>query len=88
MANREYFGVAIGFTVASMGLTIGPLTGGALNPAVALLGRIASDQPLAIGTVVPWYYVAGPTAGAVVAALAFRLVSADSFARPMATGMV
>lgn len=78
MANKEYFGIAIGFTVASMAYTIGPLSGGALNPAVALLGRVASNAPFAL-TTTPWIYFAGPIGGGVVAAIIFRCVSADSF---------
>ena len=74
----RYFGIAIGFTVASMAYTIGPLSGGALNPAVALLGRVASNAPFAL-TTTPWIYFAGPIGGGVVAAIIFRCVSADSF---------
>ena len=79
VANKEYFGLAIGFTVGAMAVSIGSLSGGAMNPAVAILGRIPADDPFGL-TTTPWYYLAGPGVGAVLAALAFRCVSADSFA--------
>lgn len=64
-----------------MAYTVGPISGGALNPAVALLGRVASDAPFAL-TTTPWLYFAGPFGGGVLAALAFRCTSADSFLMP------
>ena len=87
MASKEYFGVAIGFTVGAMAATIGPISGGALNPAVGLLGRVASSDPWGVDTT-PWYCAAGPLAGGVLAALAFRVVSADAFVAPPSYGMV
>lgn len=88
MANKEYFGLAIGFTVASMAVSVGSLSGGGLNPSVALIGRVASEAPFGVSTT-PWYLLAGPIAGATLAALAFRVASADSFVRPLAgAGMV
>lgn len=87
MANKEYFGLAIGFTVGAMAVGVGALSGGALNPAVAMLGRVASDAPFALSTT-PWYYFAGPCGGGALAALIFRLVSADSFVAPAGNSMV
>ena len=81
LADKQYFGLAIGYTVAAMAVAIGGVSGGALNPAVGIL---ASGSALNILNT-PWYYVAGPLAGAVVAAVAFRVITATEF-RPPANG--
>jgi len=70
--GNSYFGLAIGSTVAVMAVGMGPITGGAFNPAVGLgpaivellLGQAAS--PLA------WVYAVGPLAGGAAAAYAFK----------------
>ena len=70
--GNHFFGLAIGFTVAAMAITLGPISGGAFNPAVALLGvfHVQSAQLL---------YWTAPPAGALLAAAIFRLTSADEF---------
>jgi len=70
MAHREHFGLAIGSAVAAMTFVMAQISGAALNPALGLLG----------GLPYPWYYVAGPCSGGVLAALFFRVISVDSFA--------
>ena len=37
-ADNSFFGLAIGFTVTAMAVAVGGISGGALNPAVAMLG--------------------------------------------------
>ena len=37
-AGNSFFGLAIGFTVTAMATAVGPITGGALNPAVGMTG--------------------------------------------------
>ncbi len=62
--------VAIGFSLAAGVLLGGPVSGGAGNPARALGPMIVS------GTFPVWFfYTVGPLIGAVIAAVAFRLVS-------------
>jgi aquaporin Z len=89
LADKQFFGLAIGFTVASMVGAVGPLSGGALNPAVGLLGKVADGSllnPLKIMD--GWFYLAGPLIGAVLAPLAFRVIAASEFTRPDGHGMV
>ncbi len=65
--------VAIGFALAAGVLLAGPVSGGAGNPARALGPMIVS------GTFPVWfYYSVGPLLGALVAALAHRLVGGAS----------
>ena len=74
--GNSYFGLAIGSTVLLGAIAVGPISGGAFNPAVGLapaivelvLGRAVS--PLA------WVYAVGPLAGAAAAATAFRFQEA------------
>ena len=47
-AGNSFFGLAIGFTVTAMAVATGPISGGALNPAVAMLsipGALNSATP-------------------------------------------
>jgi aquaporin Z len=71
--NNSFFGLAIGFTVASGAFAIGPVSGGAINPAVALgasvLGAFAWSNI--------WIYLIAGFAGGAVAAAAFRLTQLD-----------
>ena len=65
--GNSYFGLAIGFTVAAGAFTVGGISGGAFNPAVALglsiLGRFAWNEL--------WIYLVAALAGAAIAAVAF-----------------
>ncbi len=65
--------LAIGFALAAGVLLGGPVSGGAGNPARAL-------GPMIVASTYPvwFYYVAGPLLGAVLAALAFQVVSRAS----------
>ena len=49
LADKQYFGLAIGYTVAAMAVGVAPLSGGAINPAVGMLGRVASGRLFALG---------------------------------------
>ena len=69
-AGNNFFGVAIGFTVASMAVTVGGISGGCFNPAVALLGLIGAGG--ADRSKIWVYWVACPLAGA-LAGLTFRI---------------
>ena len=68
-ADNSFFGLAIGFTLATGAFAIGSVSGGALNPAVALgasvLGAFAWSNV--------WIYLIAGFAGGAVAAAAFLL---------------
>lgn len=72
-ANNQYYGIAIGFTVVGMAYTVGPASGGAFNPAVAL-GLSAFGK---IDWSVLWIYVVGAFAGGFLAAMTYRLLRFD-----------
>jgi len=67
-ANNNYFGLAIGFTVASGAISVGPVSGGCFNPAVSVLCILKDDFDDF------WIYWVGPLAGGALAALLFRLI--------------
>jgi len=75
LAGNSFFGLAIGMTVTSMAVAIGPVTGGAFNPAVGLIGvfRGAGD----IENV--WIYWLACPLGAALAAAFFRLQNFEEF---------
>ncbi len=70
-ANNSFYGLAIGATVMVGAFALGGISGGAFNPAVAtgisLMGLSYWSNY--------WVLVTGELAGAVVAAMAFRLVA-------------
>uniref|UniRef100_A0A7S2FMK1 Aquaporin n=1 Tax=Haptolina brevifila TaxID=156173 RepID=A0A7S2FMK1_9EUKA len=87
--GNSYFGLAIGGTVASMGQTIGGLSGGAFNPAVGLL-ELSSAVDVRLRALVDaysWVYTAGPLLGGLLASLMFRLVATNEFT-PQSTAML
>lgn len=76
--GNSFYGLAIGLTVAAGAFAAGPVSGGAFNPAVGL-------GPIIITAVIGgggygdlWLYLAGPLAGAVAAALVFKLQHAGA----------
>jgi aquaporin Z len=73
-AGNSYFGLAIGLTVMASAFAIGPISGAALNPAVAI-GLIAMDA-IRGGTSIAniWIYIVGPLAGAALAAGLFKVM--------------
>lgn len=70
-AGNSFFGLAIGFTVMVGAFAVGPISGGAFNPAVALGLTIMGVFPWAN----LWYFLVGEVLGAVVAAVVFRAIS-------------
>jgi aquaporin Z len=72
-AGNSYYGLAIGFTVAAGAFVVGPISGAAFNPAVGFSATLESVL-FSHGTWSDlWIYVAGPLAGATIAALVHRL---------------
>ncbi len=72
-SGNSFYGLAIGFTVLTGALAVGPISGGAFNPAVAcgitLMG-MAKVADL-------WIYLVGTFAGAALAALVFNFLNPD-----------
>ncbi len=71
--DNSFYGLAIGMTVMTGAFAVGGISGGAFNPAVAtgitLMGLSSWSNF--------WLFLVGEFGGALVAALAFRLVNSD-----------
>ncbi|WP_427870651.1 MIP/aquaporin family protein [Leucobacter luti] len=70
--NNSFYGLAIGATVFVGATTVGGISGGGFNPAVAI-GLGVSGQ---FDWANMWLYVVAPLVGAAIAALVFRLLNA------------
>lgn len=71
--GNSFYGLAIGFTVLSGAIAVGPVTGGVFNPAVAVAvvtGGLISSSLL-------WLYLVTGLAGGALAAVAFRALNPD-----------
>ena len=85
--GNSYYGLAIGFTVLAGAVSVGGVSGGAFNPAVAMLSlvRLTYSSAFSDGalTVVysmrdavlggAWIHIAGPMGGGLLAGLLFRI---------------
>jgi aquaporin Z len=70
-AGNSYFGLAIGMTVMAGAFAVGPVSGGAFNPAVATgISRMGMSLWSNF-----WVLVSGEAAGAIAAATAFKAVN-------------
>lgn len=70
-AGNNYFGLAIGLTVTAMAYSLGSISGGAFNPAVALatsLMKMTAWYDI-------WIFLVGNLSGAIVAALLFNFLN-------------
>ncbi len=75
-AGNSYFGLAIGLTVLAGALAVGPVSGGAFNPAVALgLGVMGLVE---WGDL--WVHLVAEIAGGIAAAGAFRTLANETAA--------
>jgi aquaporin Z len=72
-SGNSFYGLAIGMTVMVGAFSIGPVSGGAMNPAVAIG---ASTMGLIAPTSI-WIHLVGDMAGGAVAALAFKFVNPE-----------
>ena len=71
--GNSYFGLAIGFTVLAGAYAVGPVSGGAFNPAVGI-APIIVDTLGGNGTLANlWIYIVGPVVGALGAVPVFRM---------------
>ena len=72
-AGNSFYGLAIGFTVLAGAFAVGPISGGAFNPAVAVglctLGKLAWTDV--------WVFLVGNFAGGALAALSFKALNPD-----------
>ena len=72
-AGNSFYGLAIGFTVLAGAVSVGPISGGAFNPAVGLgvftMGFESLNQF--------WVYLGADLAGGAAAALAFKSLTED-----------
>jgi aquaporin Z len=74
-AGNSFYGLAIGFTVATGAFAGGAISGGAFNPAVGI-GPIVTNAMLGGGGYGNlWLYLVGPLAGGALAAIVFRVVN-------------
>jgi aquaporin Z len=72
-SGNSFYGLAIGFTVLAGAFSVGAISGGAFNPAVAI-GLVIMGVT---GVADLWILLAGTFAGGAVAALAFRFINPD-----------
>ena len=72
-AGNSFYGLAIGGTVFVGAATVGSISGGGFNPAVAL--GLAVSGHFAWSSL--WLYFAAPIVGGIIAALLFRLLNTD-----------
>jgi aquaporin Z len=71
-AGNSFYGLAIGATVFAGAATVGSISGGGFNPAVAL-GLSVSGQ---FGWSNLWLYILAPLIGGALAGLVFRIFNA------------
>jgi aquaporin Z len=71
--GNSYYGLAIGFTVAAGAFVVGPISGGAFNPAVGFGATLGAALFSHGGWSDIWIYVVGPLAGAAAAQALHRL---------------
>ena len=70
-ANNSFYGLAIGFTVLAGAFSVGAISGGAFNPAVAVGITIMGLSPVAS----IWIFFVANFAAAVAAAFAFKAIN-------------
>lgn len=72
-ANNSFYGLAIGMTVTAMAFALGPISGAAFNPAVAI-GAMAMGL-IAKGNL--WLYIVACSLGGLIAGQLFKSLKAD-----------
>jgi len=72
-AGNSFYGLAIGMTVMAGAFSVGTISGGALNPAVAIgISTMGLIPPTSI-----WIHIVGELAAGAVAALAFKYINPE-----------
>jgi aquaporin Z len=69
--GNSFYGLAIGFTVLAGAFAVGPISGGAFNPAVAVGGSILG----LFAWPNLWLYLVADLVGAAVAAMTFKMLN-------------
>jgi aquaporin Z len=72
-AGNSFYGLAIGFTVMTMAFGLGPVSGGAFNPAVATgitIMHLAKASYF-------WVYLVGNLGGGALAAITFKFINPE-----------
>ncbi len=72
-SGNSFYGLAIGFTVLAMAISLGVMSGGAFNPAVAI--GISIMKMISWNAI--WIYLVGCFGGAALAAVVFRMNNPD-----------
>jgi aquaporin Z len=72
-AGNSNYGLAIGFTVVVMAFALGPISGGAFNPAIATGITIMHIEKA--GNF--WIYIVGDFAAAALAATVFKFLNPE-----------
>jgi aquaporin Z len=76
--NNSFYGLAIGFTVLAGAVTVGGISGGVFNPAVAIGVSVAGM----VSWSMIWVYLTANLAGGALAAVAFRYLNPADLATP------
>jgi aquaporin Z len=76
--NNSFYGLAIGVTVLAGAISVGGLSGGVFNPAVAIGVSTAG----LVSWSMLWLYVVANLVGGALAALAFRALSPGEHEKP------
>jgi aquaporin Z len=71
--GNSFYGLAIGFTVLTGAYAVGPISGGAFNPAVAVGITVMGLSSMAN----IWIYLVANFAGAALAAGVFQFINSD-----------
>ncbi len=74
--GNDYYGIAIALVVVAGAYVVGPVSGAAFNPAVAV-GSIGYGALHGASLSDLWIYVVGPIVGALLAGVAYRIQEAD-----------
>lgn len=77
LEGNYIYGLAIGFTVLASAYAIGGISGGALNPAVAVGPALFATTQGAGALAGSWLYIVGPVAGGVLAAVLYGVFNPD-----------
>ena len=83
-AGNSFYGFASGATVFVGALSVGAISGGGFNPAVAV--SLAITGQFAVANL--WLYILAPLVGAAIAAGIFRLLNADEFKKEVEVEVV
>jgi aquaporin Z len=72
-SNNSFYGLAIGMTVLAGAFSVGAISGGAFNPAVAV--GIAMMNLVKVSDI--WIHIVADLAGGIMAALVFKVANPD-----------